>query len=96
MFTANPFNQQTLDGAIAAKIAAEADAMMAAVSALSEALEKKVFGSTEEYMQFCANTLRAGMDTVRRCADTLETLLETLVADELWPLPTYQEMLFIK
>jgi glutamine synthetase len=22
--------------------------------------------------------------------------LETLVADDLWPLPTYQEMLFIK
>jgi len=31
------------------------------------------------------------MDAVRAAADSLETL----VADDLWPLPTYQEMLFI-
>jgi glutamine synthetase len=29
---------------------------------------------------------------VREIADTLETL----VADDLWPLPTYQEMLFLR
>ncbi len=27
---------------------------------------------------------------------TLGDKLETLVADDLWPLPTYREMLFIK
>jgi len=32
------------------------------------------------------------MDEVRKYAD----LLEAEVADENWPLPTYQEMLFIK
>ena len=32
------------------------------------------------------------MTAVREAADKLETL----VADDLWPLPTYQEMLFIK
>jgi glutamine synthetase len=31
------------------------------------------------------------MTTVRSAADELESL----VADDLWPLPTYQEMLFI-
>ena len=31
------------------------------------------------------------MASVRAAADTLETL----VADDLWPLPTYQEMLYI-
>jgi glutamine synthetase len=31
------------------------------------------------------------MDDVRWAADTLENL----VADDLWPLPTYQEMLYI-
>jgi glutamine synthetase len=31
------------------------------------------------------------MAAVRTAADSLETL----VADDLWPLPTYQEMLFI-
>ena len=33
-----------------------------------------------------------GMLKVREFADKLEGL----VADDLWPLPTYQEMLFIK
>ena len=32
------------------------------------------------------------MDEVRSHAD----VLEAVVADELWPLPKYQEMLFIK
>ena len=32
------------------------------------------------------------MNAVRAAGDQLETL----VADDLWPLPTYQEMLFIK
>ena len=31
------------------------------------------------------------MDAVRAAADTLEGV----VADDLWPLPTYQEMLYI-
>ena len=32
------------------------------------------------------------MNTVRAAGDKLEGI----VADDLWPLPTYQEMLFIK
>jgi glutamine synthetase len=32
------------------------------------------------------------MSSVREAADSLEDL----VADDLWPLPTYQEMLFIR
>jgi glutamine synthetase len=43
-------------------------------------------------MQFCANEIRPLMDEVRSHADALEAE----VADELWPLPKYQEMLFIK
>jgi glutamine synthetase len=81
-----------LDNGIAASVAQQANAMMAAVAALSAALEKEDFDSTEEHMNFCANTLCAGMLDVRGYADSLETL----VADELWPLPKYQEMLFIK
>jgi glutamine synthetase len=38
-----------------------------------------------------AQSLLALMDDVRWAADTLENL----VADDLWPLPTYQEMLYI-
>ena len=37
-------------------------------------------------------TVQAAMLKVRAAADDLESL----VADDLWPLPTYQEMLFIK
>ena len=43
-------------------------------------------------MQFCAGDIRALMNEVRLHADALERE----VADELWPLPKYQEMLFIK
>jgi glutamine synthetase len=32
------------------------------------------------------------MNTLRTAVDKLETI----VSDELWPLPTYREMLFIK
>jgi glutamine synthetase len=43
-------------------------------------------------MTFCAGDIRSLMDEVRLHADALEGE----VADELWPLPKYQEMLFIK
>jgi glutamine synthetase len=81
-----------LDSGAAATVAEHANAMMAAVGKLSAGLAQHDFASTEEHMQFLANTLRGLMDEVRRHAD----LLEAEVADELWPLPKYQEMLFIK
>ena len=81
-----------LDNSIAKTIADQADAMMSAVGKLAVAMEKHDFSSTEEQMQFCANDIRALMDEVRSHADALEAA----VADELWPLPKYQEMLFIK
>jgi glutamine synthetase len=43
-------------------------------------------------MQYSAQTIRLLMDKVREYADTLEGE----VADNFWPLPTYQEMLFVK
>ncbi len=82
----------TLDNNTAKIVAAEANAMLAAVSELSEAMEKETFASTNEHMQYCANGIRALMDKVRVHADALECE----VADKLWPLPKYQEMLFIK
>ena len=67
-------------------------AMMAGVGKLSDALKQHDFTMIEEHMQFCAKTIRPLMDEVRQSAD----LLEGEIADELWPYPTYQEMLFIK
>lgn len=80
------------DTSVAQKIAAETNAMVSAINELSSALETDSFASTEEHLQFCANELCKLMLEVRSHADALEAE----VADELWPLPKYQEMLFIK
>jgi glutamine synthetase len=66
--------------------------MSDSVTKLSAALGQHDFDSTEAHMQHCAQTVRPLMDQVRQYADALETE----VADDLWPLPTYQEMLFVK
>jgi glutamine synthetase len=47
--------------------------------------------STEKHAAHAQGALLPAMASVRSAADTLETL----VADDLWPLATYQEMLFI-
>ncbi|WP_299881684.1 glutamine synthetase III [uncultured Cocleimonas sp.] len=80
------------DTSLASSIAANINGMMAAVKKLTDALAKEDHGSEEDHMQFCAGTIRALMDETRVYADALEGE----VADDLWPLPTYQEMLFIK
>jgi glutamine synthetase len=81
-----------VDTSAAKVIAAETNAMMVAVAKLGTAITKHDFPSTDEHMQYCANEIRNLMDEIRSHADALE--IE--VADELWPLPKYQEMLFIK
>ncbi|WP_461480583.1 glutamine synthetase III family protein [Porticoccus sp.] len=81
-----------LDAAVAGKVATEVNAMMLAVAELSAIIGKHDFDSTEEHMKFCANTVRPLMDEVRLHADRLETE----VADELWPLPKYRELLFFR
>ncbi len=68
------------------------NSMTSKVSKLSSALTKEDFASTEEHMKYFATTIRPMMDAVREDVDALEAE----VADDLWPLPTYQEMLFIK
>ena len=42
--------------------------------------------------QTCLHSVLPAMEELRRWADRIETL----VADDLWPLPSYQEMLFMK
>jgi glutamine synthetase len=73
-------------------IAEEANGLLAAIAQLEAATGTHEFESTADHMQFCANTVRALMDGVRARADALETL----IADEYWPLPKYREMLFIR
>ena len=53
---------------------------------------KDDFSSDEARIRYCAYDILGLMEVVRTHADTLEAE----VADDMWPLPTYQEMLFIK
>jgi glutamine synthetase len=81
------FDQESLK-----KVADLAKSMLDNVTKLSEAINKHDFKTTEEHMKYCATTIRSLMSEIRQYADALEGE----VADDLWPLPTYQEMLFIK
>jgi len=82
----------SFDKSVAKSIAANVNGMMKAVGKLQKAMAKDNFKSVEKHMQFCAGDIRGLMDEVRGYVDALEAE----VADELWPLPTYEEMLFIK
>ncbi len=82
----------SLETSLAQSIAEEANALMGAVAKLSEARAKHDFDNVQAHMTFLANTVRGYMNEVRVHADKLETL----IADEVWPLPKYSEMLFIK
>jgi len=76
----------------AEKVASLVKSMMDSVSKLETVLHNHDFASHEDHLQYSAKTIRPLMDSVREFADALEGE----VADELWSLPTYQEMLFIK
>ena len=69
-----------------------AKSLKAAAAKLESAMHKEDFATTADHMQYCATTLLPLMLEVRGHADALEAE----VGDTFWPLPTYQEMLFIK
>jgi len=81
-----------LSTATVEKIAGLISAMMKSVDSLSDALAQHDFDSTDAHMQHCAGTIRGLMEDVHASADGLEVE----VADDMWPFPKYQEMLFIK
>ena len=66
-------------------------ALSSAVAKLKEIRSKHIEDATEECVYY-AHTLLPAMLEVRAAADALEVS----VADDLWPLPNYTEMLFIK
>jgi glutamine synthetase len=59
---------------------------------LDELLSHPHPSDTLEAAEHCRDEVLPAMNAVRNAADRLECI----VADDLWPLPTYQEMLFIK
>lgn len=81
----------SLDDATTKKVASLTESMMETVSKLDSALAHESKDITD-HMQYSAKTLRPLMDKVREYADELEGE----IADDLWVLPKYQEMLFIK
>ncbi|MEN1681452.1 MAG: glutamine synthetase III [Planctomycetota bacterium] len=64
------------------------------VKALQDAIGELAAATKDgcEDVRHCCDAVLPAMEQVRSCADELEGL----VADDLWPLPTYQEMLFVK
>jgi glutamine synthetase len=59
---------------------------------LSDAVDEHIEGDTLAHGKYARDVIVPAMASVRAAGDRLEGL----VADDLWPLPTYQEMLFIK
>ncbi len=82
----------TSDSSLVSKVAGLADQLLATVGKLEAATVKEHFESTEAHLKHCAHVVRPLMDEVRTYADALEAEM----GDSYWPLPTYQEMLFIK
>jgi glutamine synthetase len=65
--------------------------LKAGLAALKDALAAEAGHEAQAEAEHARDALLPAMAAVRTAADTLETL----VADDLWPLPTYQEMLYI-
>ncbi|QJB55359.1 glutamine synthetase III [Pseudodesulfovibrio sp. zrk46] len=63
-----------------------------ALVALEKLMEKEDFKSIEEEAAYKTSKILPAMLAVREVADAMEGI----VADDLWPLPSYQEILFIK
>ena len=63
-----------------------------AIAALEKLMAKNNFKSVEAEAVYKTTKILPGMLAVREVADAMEGL----VADDLWPLPSYQEILFIK
>jgi glutamine synthetase len=66
--------------------------LLATVGKLAAATEHEHFDSTEAHLNHSAHVVRPLMDEARVYADGLEAEM----GDKYWPLPTYQEMLFLK
>jgi glutamine synthetase len=63
-----------------------------AVASLDKALGHHAEGEAADHAKYSRDKILPAMASLR----TLGDKLETVVADDLWPLPTYREMLFIK
>ncbi len=79
------------DTTILDSVTAATTALLAGIATLEEGIAHEGGTSTLDDARYARDTLLPAMDAVRAASDELETL----IADDLWPLPTYQEMMFI-
>jgi glutamine synthetase len=79
------------DTATLDQVSGHITALRSGISGLRSEIDHADVESTEKHAEHAQKGLLPAMDAVRSASD----ILETLVADDLWPLPTYQEMLFI-
>ena len=76
---------------LAREIAAESDKLYGAIRVLDAAIAKsRAIEVTETQMYYIRDELIPAMNAVRASADALELV----VAEEYWPMPTYEELLF--
>jgi glutamine synthetase len=62
------------------------------IAVVDKALHHHADGDAFDHAKHARDHIVPGMADLRKAADKLETI----VSDDLWPLPTYREMLFIK
>ena len=68
------------------------EAFVTAIRGLDKANANHPHGTLLKHAVYMRDTVLPAMDAVREVADQLEGI----VADDFWPLPRYQEMLFVK
>jgi glutamine synthetase len=73
-------------------VTATIGALISALSKLEHDLAHHAEGEPIDHAKYYRDTVIPSMNAVRTAADSLEGV----VADALWPIPTYREMLFIK
>jgi glutamine synthetase len=83
---------QEVDTTTLDRVSALAKHLQRGIAMLEGAMQAEHGASTLEHARHCCDTILPAMSAVRATADELEGT----VADDLWPLATYQEMLFIK
>ncbi|MBY0231399.1 MAG: glutamine synthetase III [Gemmataceae bacterium] len=74
------------------ELARAIDGFQEATERLDKALHHHAEGGPLDHARHARDGVVSALGEVRRLGD----VLETLVADDLWPLPTYREMLFMK
>ncbi len=73
------------------RVSALCQTLLECTTSLEEAIANPPHG-TEAHLRHAADVLVPRMNRVREVVDQLEGLVD----DDLWPLPTYQELLFVR